>query len=210
MPTFSESRLRQLLLPYLEAPLSAPPRRSEPAIPDLVARLSIYLELLLRWNSRTNLTAVRDPELIAQRHFGESLFAGRELLVRIDDRATVLDFGSGAGFPGLPIQLLAPGLQVTLAESQSKKVAFLREAVRTLECGAEVWSARVEDLPAERRFDAVVMRAVDNPEVGRSIARGVVRGGGWFMEMKARAAAGEGGIPIPGLHSGALDFQQLS
>ncbi len=65
----------------------------------------------------------------------ESLFAGVQVGARVDARATLLDFGSGAGFPGLPIQLLLPGLRVTLAESQGKKASFLREAVRTLGLG---------------------------------------------------------------------------
>src|SRR6266851_4493562 len=118
MPTLSESAIADLITPYLPDP---------PA--TLLSRLSTYLDLLLKWNARTNLTAIRDPEEIVRRHFGESLFAAQHL-----DPATptLLDFGSGAGFPGLPIALFHPGIQVTLAESQNKKAAFLREAVRSL------------------------------------------------------------------------------
>ena len=106
----------------------------QPSVPaGLYQQLSAYLDLLLKWNARTNLTAIREPEEIVRRHFGESLFAGtaaRRSALRRD--ASLLDFGSGAGFPGLPIQLLLPDLRVTLAESQGKKASFLREAVRTL------------------------------------------------------------------------------
>jgi 16S rRNA (guanine527-N7)-methyltransferase len=147
MPTLSESAIASLLTPYLEAPAS------------ILPRLSTYLDLLLKWNARTNLTAIRDPEEIVRRHFGEGLFAATHLN---PDTTTLLDFGSGAGFPGLPIALLRPEIQVTLAESQNKKATFLREAVRTLNLPTEVWSNRVEAMPATRQFHTVTLRAVDN------------------------------------------------
>src|SRR5437762_12857626 len=128
MPTLSEAEIADLLVPYLPDP---------PA--TLLPQLSSYLDLLLKWNARTNLTAIRDPEEIVRRHFGESLFAAGHLPVEDlgvsgpdSGPITLLDLGSGAGFPGLPIALLCPGVQVTLAESQNKKAAFLREFVRTL------------------------------------------------------------------------------
>lgn len=145
----SESQIEALLASYLpETPAG------------IIPQLSAYLDLLLKWNTRTNLTAIRNPEQIVQRHFGESLFCARH----IDPQTrTLLDLGSGAGFPGLPIALLHPRIAVTLAESQNKKAAFLREAVRTLQLpNAEVWASRVEALAPNRRFDTVALRAVDN------------------------------------------------
>jgi 16S rRNA (guanine527-N7)-methyltransferase len=127
---------------------------------DVCSQLSIYLELILKWNAKTNLTAIREPEEIVRRHFGESLFAGSHL----GECGTLLDFGSGAGFPGVPIQLLRPDVQVTLAESQGKKASFLREVIRTLGLRTEVWAARVEEMPVGRQFDVVAMRAVDKME----------------------------------------------
>jgi 16S rRNA (guanine527-N7)-methyltransferase len=132
-----------------------------PEVPaPLLPQLSTYLDLLLKWNARTNLTAICDPEEIVRRHFGESLFAARHL----DPGTTsLLDFGSGAGFPGLPIALICPDIQVTLAESQNKKATFLREAVRSLDLpNTEVWPDRVESMPALRQFHTVALRAVDN------------------------------------------------
>ncbi len=147
MATLSESAIAALLELYLPVPSA------------ILPRLSDYLDLLLKWNARTNLTAIREPEEIVRRHFGESLFAARHL----DPKAsTVLDLGSGAGFPGLPIALFHPEIQVTLAESQNKKASFLREAVRTLGLSAEVWANRAELLPATRQFHTVTLRAVDN------------------------------------------------
>jgi 16S rRNA (guanine527-N7)-methyltransferase len=143
----STEEIARLVAPYLE-------RVPSGALVDagLYERLRTYLELLLRWNARTNLTAVRDPEEMVRRHFGESLFAGCVLGECVGAGAEVLDLGSGAGFPGVPVQLLLPSVQVTLAESQGKKVAFLREAVRGLGLGCEVWAGRVEAMPAARRF----------------------------------------------------------
>jgi 16S rRNA (guanine527-N7)-methyltransferase len=147
MPTLSEPEIATLLAPYLDAPAS------------ILPKLSLYLDLLLKWNSRTNLTAIRDPEEIVQRHFGESLFAARHLA---SETRILLDFGSGAGLPGLPIAILCPEITVTLAESQNKKATFLREVVRTLGLSTEIWPSRVEVMPATRQFDIVTLRAVDN------------------------------------------------
>jgi 16S rRNA (guanine527-N7)-methyltransferase len=147
------AEIERLLQPYLEA---------DPAAPRaLFGQLAVYLELLLKWNARTNLTAIRQPAEIVRRHFGESLFAARHL----GACETLLDFGSGAGFPGLPIQLFRPDIPVTLAESQNKKATFLREAIRTLSLTTEVWAGRVEAMPSGRQFDVVTLRAVDDMEL---------------------------------------------
>ena len=156
MPTLSEAKIATLLTPYLPSPP-----------PDILAKLSVYLDLLLKWNARTNLTAIRDPEEIIRRHFGESLFAGLHLAPEAN---TVLDFGSGAGFPGLPIAILRPEIAVTLAESQNKKSTFLREVVRTLGLKVEIWAARVETMPESRLFHTVTLRAVDNMAAALSAA----------------------------------------
>jgi 16S rRNA (guanine527-N7)-methyltransferase len=148
--------MARLLEPYYPAP-------SE----EVLSQLSTYLDLLVKWNRRTNLSAIRDPREMVSRHFGESLFAARHLPAG----RTLLDLGSGAGFPGLPIALALPERAVTLAESQNKKAAFLREAVRTLGVSVEVWGRRVEEMPADRRFDIVALRAVDRPEAALGLAR---------------------------------------
>jgi 16S rRNA (guanine527-N7)-methyltransferase len=150
MPTLPEAKIADLLHPYL-LPATAIPAHLYP-------KLSVYLDLLLKWNARTNLTAIRDPQEIVRRHFGESLFAAQHL----GPCDTLLDFGSGAGFPGLPIAILRPDIAVTLAESQNKKATFLREAVRTLGLTTEIWAARAETMPPTRQFHTVTLRAVDN------------------------------------------------
>jgi len=150
MPVLTETEIEGLLEPYLN-----------PLPSQILPQLSEYLDLLVRWNARTNLTAVRSPEEMVRRHFGESLFAGDHLGDSLPER--MLDLGSGAGFPGLPIALLHPAIAVTLAESQNKKASFLREVVRALGLkNVEVWAGRAEALPPDRMFHTVALRAVDN------------------------------------------------
>jgi 16S rRNA (guanine527-N7)-methyltransferase len=132
---------------------------------EIYNQLSTYLDLLLRWNAKTNLTAIREPEQIVTRHFGESLFAAGVLFPDEGPAAgtTLADLGSGAGFPGLPIKLAFPALQVTLIESQNKKATFLKEAIRALRlAGIEVYSGRAEQWG--RRADVVTLRAVEKFE----------------------------------------------
>lgn len=176
MSTLSDSAIANLLHPYLQ---------TAPEIPaTLFPQLSAYLDLLLKWNARTNLTAIRDPEEIVRRHFGESLFAALHLAPQTP---TLLDLGSGAGFPGLPIALLSPQIQVTLAESQNKKATFLREVVRSLGLNTEVWANRAESLPAGRRFHTVTLRAVDN--MAAAVAAAELRATHRLLVLTSAAAA---------------------
>jgi 16S rRNA (guanine527-N7)-methyltransferase len=146
--------------------------------PETADRFEAYLHLLLRWNARTNLTAIRDEDGILRRHFLESIACARALPAGI---STLLDFGSGAGFPGLPIALCRPEIAVTLAESQGKKAAFLREAVRTLGVAVEVHAARAETL--SKVFDCVSLRAVDRMDAAVRAASVLVGAGGWLAPL---------------------------
>jgi 16S rRNA (guanine527-N7)-methyltransferase len=163
----------------------------DPLDVTLTGRFEDYLSLLLRWNARVNLTAIRDEDGILTRHFVESIFCARTLPAGI---ATLLDFGSGAGFPGIPIALCRPEIAVTLAESQGKKAAFLCEAVRVLGISATVHPARAETLCTV--FDCVVLRAVDKMGVAVQAAAKLVRPGGWLALMTT-------GKELEALHSAA-------
>lgn len=144
----------------------------------LAGRFEDYLSLFVRWNARLNLTAIRDEEGILARHFVESIACARALPAGI---ATLLDFGSGAGFPGVPIALCRPEIDVMLAESQGKKAAFLHEAVRVLGVAAKVHTGRAEKL--ESQFDCVTLRAVDRMEQAVQTAARLIRPGGWLVLM---------------------------
>jgi 16S rRNA (guanine527-N7)-methyltransferase len=150
--------------------------------PALIAQFDSYLALLLRWNQRVNLTAIRDAQGILSRHFVESIATARALPTQI---ATLLDFGSGAGFPGLPIALCRPEIAVTLAESQGKKAAFLRETVRSLSLSTKIHSARAESLPM--RFDCITLRAVDHMALAVQTASALVNPKGFLAPLTTNA-----------------------
>jgi 16S rRNA (guanine527-N7)-methyltransferase len=150
--------------------------------PELVERFRAYLSLVIRWNSRINLTAIRDREGILSRHFVESIACSHAVPAGV---GTLLDFGSGAGFPGIPIALCRPEICVTLAESQGKKAAFLQEAVRTLGMAAKVYSRRAETIPST--FGCVTMRAVERMPAAVALAGRLISLDGWLIAMTTRA-----------------------
>jgi 16S rRNA (guanine527-N7)-methyltransferase len=143
----TEPRIRDLLRPFavrLDAPQAA--------------QVQTYLDLLLRWNQKINLTSIRDPEQVITRHFGEALFLqNREQLT-----GNLLDIGSGAGFPGLALKIIFPSLPTTLLEPIAKKRAFLKEVIRS--CGIdaiEVRSERLEEIVQQgAKFSVATARAV--------------------------------------------------
>jgi 16S rRNA (guanine527-N7)-methyltransferase len=137
-----------------------------------------YFSLFVRWNERLNLSGIRDEEGIVSRHIIESVIVSNELPPGIK---TLLDFGSGAGLPGIPIALCHPEIVVTLAESQGKKAAFLQEAVRVLGIHAKVHAGRAEALGAV--FDCVILRAVDKMPKAVEAAVPLVGPAGWLALM---------------------------
>ena len=141
-----------------------------------LAATSAYLDLLLKWNAKMNLTAVRHPEEIVTRHFGESFFAARRLLPE-GSACSVVDLGSGAGFPGMPMAIFAPSARVALIEANARKAAFLNEAARTL----DLKNVAVHGKRAEEYGDAadlVVMRAVEKFENSLPMAARLVKANG--------------------------------
>lgn len=119
---------------------------------------SIYIDLLLKWNARINLTAVRDPEEMVTRHFGESFFAAGILCTY--SPASLIDLGSGAGFPGIPLAMLMPEAKVKLIESNQKKSTFLKEVIFALKLvNISVFTGRGEDY--QQKAAMVTMRAVE-------------------------------------------------
>lgn len=150
----------------------------EPLAPQLAEKFGIYGSLLMRWNARTNLTAIRDEGGILRRHFAESIACGRALPAGI---GSLLDLGSGAGFPGLPIALCRPEIGVTLAESQHKKAAFLREAIRALGVPVQVHAGRAELIGEQ--FDCVTLRAVDRMAEAVEVAASLAEASGWLAVM---------------------------
>ena len=118
-----------------------------------------YIRTLLRWNEKLNLTAIRDPLEILYRHFCESMFAAGAIPV---DKGRLADIGSGPGFPGIPLKIVRPGLELCLVESNIKKGTFLAEVVRELQLtNSRVLISRYEELGEELApLDYVCSRAV--------------------------------------------------
>jgi 16S rRNA (guanine527-N7)-methyltransferase len=155
-----------------------------PRLPEGASdRFLAYLDLMMRWNARLNLTSVRDPGQIISRHFAECAFAAHHLP---EDIESLLDYGSGAGLPGIPIAICRPEIRVTLAEAQGKKASFLREAVRVLGTGSEVYDGRVENMPAGRHFHAVSMRAVEKME--QAIPTAMLRAGRYLVLLTSEGS----------------------
>ena len=158
------------------------------------AQFAAYEVLLLLWNERLNLTAVRTPEAIRHRHFFDSLSCGL-VLGELNGRS-LIDVGTGAGFPGLPLKLLYPELQLTLVESVGKKAAFLQTVVAELDlAGVTVVTERAETLgqqPAFReQFDWAVARAVAPLRVLVEYLLPLCRVGGQVLAQKGERAAEE-------------------
>jgi 16S rRNA (guanine527-N7)-methyltransferase len=177
---------------------------ASPTLPD---KMAAYLELLARWNRRISLTAIREPEAILARHFGEAFFAVKTVPII---PGKLVDIGSGAGFPAIPAKLVVPGLAVTLVESNRKKCAFLKELVQRLELtDVRVVAERFENLrPEEFSADFITSRAVGQFESILDWSRKALRSQGQIIFWVGREAASriqqEAGwiwresIPVPG------------
>jgi 16S rRNA (guanine527-N7)-methyltransferase len=222
--------IAELLQPFLAVPNSGPledchsepsschsEQSEESAVLDRtqLEDISTYIDLLLRWNARINLTAIRNEEEIVTRHFGESLFAARHLFPRVARAPSpanvsqtkphapvhatrLIDIGSGAGFPGLPIKIWAPDINLTLIESNQKKATFLREVARQLTLiNINVFAGRAENFsnsPAE----VVTLRAVERFENALPIAARLVAPQGRLALLISKAQLAQAHDLTPG------------
>jgi 16S rRNA (guanine527-N7)-methyltransferase len=146
-----------------------------------VARLASHLALIEKWNAVHNLTAVRDPARMVTQHVLDSL----SVSAHIPANATVLDVGSGAGFPGLPLAITRPDLQLTVLDSNQKKAAFLQHAIATLKIhNATSICTRVETWVTPQRFSIVLSRAFSELQEFAALARNMLATSGRLLAMK--------------------------
>jgi 16S rRNA (guanine527-N7)-methyltransferase len=148
---------------------------------DQLDQLEAHYQLMTQWNAKLNLTRIESLEDSVRLHYCESLFLGTALP---PGQLRVVDVGSGAGFPGIPVGILRPECSITLVESHQRKAVFLQEAVRALK-NVKVASSRAEDL--QEQFDWLVSRAVAVKgvlELGLAPNRALLVGEGEFAEAR--------------------------
>ena len=160
--------------------------------PDQASALGRHAQELLKWNRVTNLTAITEPMEMAVKHYVDAAAAAPW----IDRAARVLDAGSGAGFPGIPLKILRPDIRVTLVDSVRKKVAFLKYVIRTLSLeDIEAVPGRLEDLGRlsayNCRFDVVICRAFSSLEGFISLTTSFLGPGGYLLAMKGPKAVND-------------------
>ena len=152
-----------------------------------------YCQLLQEWNQRMNLTAITDDQGVAEKHFLDSLLP--LTLWELPRGARLIDVGTGAGFPAVPIKLLRPDIQITLLDSLQKRLTFLEEVCSQLGIQAELLHARAEDAgrdPARReRYDIATSRAVAGMDLLAEYCLPLVRPGGVLLALKGSGGAAE-------------------
>jgi len=147
---------------------------------DIQRSLLDYIALIEKWNRAYNLTAIREPEKMVSHHLLDSLAVAPHLHGK-----RLLDVGSGAGLPGIPLALAKPKMHVTVLDSNHKKAAFLNQAVMELKLkNADVCNERVESWQTQYKFDVIISRAFSDMGEFVRIARHLLAPGGVFAAMK--------------------------
>jgi len=152
---------------------------------EALTRFSIYIEELLRWGSTTDLVSQTEPGMIIRKHLLDSV----ALVPLIPSGCHLLDLGSGAGFPGLPLAIAMPSLSVTLLEARRKKVSFLKEVIRRAKlANIRVQEGRADSLSQEMSlraaFEVIVTRATWNIKTFLKSAFPFVSTGGMLLTLK--------------------------
>lgn len=161
------------------------------AVPaEAPARLATFLQLLAKWNRTYNLTAIRDPQRMVTHHLFDALWIlpACDALLQPVAAPRVLDVGSGAGLPGIPLAVARPGWRITMLEPVGKKAAFIRQVIAELGlANAEVFASRVEAFEPARRFDIVTSRAFADLGAFVARARPHVAQGGSMVAMTGQS-----------------------
>lgn len=153
-----------------------------------------YYEMLIDWNEKINLTSITDFDEVLKKHFLDSLSIGR--ILNQDSSLSILDIGTGAGFPGIPIKIAFPNTKITLMDSLNKRIHFLDEVITELKLdGIETIHGRAEDFAKEgllrEKYDICVSRAVANLSSLCELCLPYVKVGGKFVSYKSEKAMEE-------------------
>lgn len=160
---------------------------------EMCERFDIYAATLIEWNEKMNLTAIADPSRIVTRHFADSLTFFT--VAQPSKSASLIDVGSGAGFPGLALKIVRPDLDITLLDGTMKRITFLNDAASRMGLAVNAVHARAEEAAVKpqmrEKYDFAAARAVAAMNVLAEYCLGFVKPGGLFIAMKGPSAKGE-------------------
>ena len=149
---------------------------------DIISKLLIYKDILLKWNKAFNLTALRDEKTVVINHLLDSLSVAH--LIQENE---ILDVGSGAGLPGIVLALYDPKKQITLVDKVGKKAAFMRQVCIELDIkNVDVIHCRVEDMDHNKKFDAIVARAFSEMHLLIDLTKNIIKKNGYWYGMKSK------------------------
>ncbi len=149
---------------------------------NIISKLLIYKDILLKWNKAFNLTALRDEKTVVINHLLDSLSVAH--LIQEND---ILDVGSGAGLPGIVLALYDPKKQITLVDKVGKKAAFMRQVCIELDIkNVDVIHCRVEDMDHNKKFDAIVARAFSEMDLLINLTKNIIKKNGYWYGMKSK------------------------
>lgn len=146
-----------------------------------IKQFETYYELLIEWNEKINLTAITDKTLVFHKHFLDSLSI-RNIIT--NDPITLLDVGSGAGFPSVPLKILFPNIKVTIIDALQKRIKFLNLLCTSLDIEVELIHGRAEEYDRKNDFDFVTARAVANLQLLSELCIPFVKVNGYFIALK--------------------------
>lgn len=153
---------------------------------EQLRKFEVYMDYLLEYNQHTNLTAVTEPSQIVIKHFLDSMIFTKAVSLKENDR--IIDVGTGAGFPGVPIKIAVPSVKLSLLDSLNKRVVFLQKLTEKLEIDADIMHKRAEEGAVDDRlrekFDYCVSRAVASLNVLAEYCLPYVKPGGYFVALK--------------------------
>lgn len=153
--------------------------------PEKLDQLKKYASFLLEYNQHTNLTAIRDINEVYLKHFYDSLTIVKA--INLKEVNTLLDIGTGPGFPGMVLKIIYPHLQITLMDSNNKKISFLKALAQELNLNVEIIYGRAEEFIVNRReyYDIVTSRAVASLDILAELSIPYVKTNGLFVAMKS-------------------------
>ena len=150
-------------------------------IPQIIGKLLIYKELLIKWNNSFNLTSVKNTEIVTH-HFLDCL-----AVIPFINSSTLLDVGTGAGLPGIVIAIVNPDIKVSLIDKVGKKITFIKRIIAELEIkNIETYHDRVELLTSEEKYDGIISRAFSNMEVFIKSTKHLIKSQGVWYGMKSK------------------------